>query len=115
MENEIVDALTEYAPLLIPIILIQLALVIAAFWDLIHREKTRGSKWLWVFVILFIIIISIFNLTSTCKLWSFTYPQHIFASLINGTLLVERNSIGHSLFSSTSLTSQATSCLHRPL
>ncbi len=52
MENEIVDILSQYAPLLIPIILIQLALVVAAFWDLIRREKTRGSKWLWVFVIL---------------------------------------------------------------
>lgn len=54
MENEIVDAISQYAPLLIPIILIQLALIIAAFWDLVHREKTRGSKWLWVFVILLI-------------------------------------------------------------
>lgn len=54
MENEIIDTLREYAPLLIPIILIQLALVIAALWDLIRREKTRGSKWLWVIVILFL-------------------------------------------------------------
>jgi hypothetical protein len=54
MENEIVDFFTEYAPLLIPIILIWLALLVAAFWDLIHRENTRGPKWLWVFVILLI-------------------------------------------------------------
>jgi hypothetical protein len=54
MENEIVDALTQYAPLLIPLLLIQLALMIAAFWDLIRRDKTRGPKWVWVVVILVI-------------------------------------------------------------
>ena len=54
MENEALDALKQYLPLLIPIILIQLALMIAAFWDLIRREKTRGPKWLWVIIILFL-------------------------------------------------------------
>ena len=54
MENEALDALKQYLPLLIPIILIQLALMIAALWDLIRREKTRGPKWLWVIIILFL-------------------------------------------------------------
>jgi hypothetical protein len=54
MENEAIDVLVEYAPLIIPILLIQLALVLAALWDLIRRESTRGPKWLWVLVILFI-------------------------------------------------------------
>ncbi len=54
MENEALDALKQYIPLLIPIILIQMALMIAAFWDLIRREKTRGPKWLWVIIILFL-------------------------------------------------------------
>ena len=54
MENEALDTLKQFLPLLIPIILIQLALMIAAFWDLIRREKTRGPKWLWVIIILFL-------------------------------------------------------------
>ena len=54
MENEVLDALKQYLPLLIPIILIELALMVAALWDLIRREKTRGPKWLWVIIILFL-------------------------------------------------------------
>jgi len=54
MENEALDALQQYIPLLVPILLIQLALMIAAFLDLIRREKTRGPKWLWVIIILFL-------------------------------------------------------------
>jgi hypothetical protein len=53
MENEVLDTLKQYLPLLIPIFLIQLALMIAAFWDLIRREKVRGPKWFWVIIILF--------------------------------------------------------------
>ena len=41
-------------PLLIPILLVQLALIAAALWDLYHREKTRGPKIAWVFIILFV-------------------------------------------------------------
>jgi hypothetical protein len=47
------EQLRPYIPLLIPILLIQLALVIAALVDLIRREKTKGPKWLWVLIILF--------------------------------------------------------------
>ena len=54
MENEALDALEQYIPLLVPILLIQLALMIAAILDLIRREKTRGPKWLWVIIILFL-------------------------------------------------------------
>jgi hypothetical protein len=54
MENEVIDSLVKYAPLIIPILLVQLALVVAALWDLIRRESTRGPKWLWVLVILFL-------------------------------------------------------------
>jgi drug/metabolite transporter (DMT)-like permease len=41
----------QYLPLLIPVILIELALLITALVDLIRREKTRGPKWAWVLVI----------------------------------------------------------------
>ncbi|HRQ36705.1 MAG: PLDc_N domain-containing protein [Anaerolineae bacterium] len=50
---EELEQLRPYIPLLIPILLIQLALVIAALVDLIRREKTKGPKWLWVLIILF--------------------------------------------------------------
>ncbi len=51
------QTLSEYLPLLIPILLIQLALIIFALADLIRREQTRGPKWLWVLIILFVNII----------------------------------------------------------
>lgn len=44
--------LQQYIPFLIPVIIIQLGLMIAALVDLIRREHTRGPKWLWVLVIL---------------------------------------------------------------
>ncbi len=50
---EELEQLRPYIPLLIPILIIQLALVIAALVDLIRREKTKGPKWLWVLIILF--------------------------------------------------------------
>ena len=43
--------------LLIPVILLELGLLIVALVDLIRRQKTRGPKWLWALVILFIQII----------------------------------------------------------
>lgn len=46
--------LYDLLPLLIPIILIQIALVVIALWDLWKREATRGPKWLWVLVILMV-------------------------------------------------------------
>ena len=48
------EQLRDLVPLLIPILIIQMALVVIALWDLIKREKTRGPKWLWLIVILFI-------------------------------------------------------------
>lgn len=54
MDEETIDLIVQYAPLLVPILLIQLALVVAALFDLVRREKTRGPKWLWVIIILFI-------------------------------------------------------------
>jgi DMSO reductase anchor subunit len=47
------ETLQEYIPLLIPLIAIQLVLMIVALLDLRRREKVRGSKWLWVLIIIF--------------------------------------------------------------
>lgn len=52
-EDELQE-LTRYLPLLIPLIIVQLGLVVIALWDLIKRDETRGPKWVWVLVILFI-------------------------------------------------------------
>ncbi|MBM3150631.1 MAG: PLDc_N domain-containing protein [Chloroflexi bacterium] len=46
--------LTQYIPFLIPVVIIQLGLVIAALLDLIRRERTRGPKWAWALVIVLV-------------------------------------------------------------
>lgn len=46
--------LNQYLPLLIPILIIQLALIVAALLDLSRRSATRGPRWVWVLVILFV-------------------------------------------------------------
>ncbi|HJS28518.1 MAG TPA: PLD nuclease N-terminal domain-containing protein [Anaerolineales bacterium] len=52
MEN-----IREFIPFLVPILILQLLLIVVALVDLIRREKTRGPKWIWVLVILFINLI----------------------------------------------------------
>ncbi len=46
----------KYLPLIIPIILLELGLLIAALVDIIRREKTKGPKWVWI------IVVVVFNL-----------------------------------------------------
>jgi hypothetical protein len=46
--------LVDYLPLLIPVLGIQLALMVFALLDLVKREHTRGPKWMWLLVILFV-------------------------------------------------------------
>ncbi len=41
----------KYLPLIIPIILLELGLLIAALVDIIRREKTKGPKWVWIIVV----------------------------------------------------------------
>lgn len=48
------EVLTKYLPLLIPVLIIQLVLIIFALTDLLRREQTRGPKWVWVLVIVFV-------------------------------------------------------------
>lgn len=43
----------QILPYIIPIVLLQLALMIIALMDLTRRERTRGPKWVWVLVIVF--------------------------------------------------------------
>jgi hypothetical protein len=51
------EAIREYIPYLIPILILQLVLLAAALIDLARRERTRGPKWVWVLVILFVNLI----------------------------------------------------------
>lgn len=58
MENvSIFDQLMKLLPLLIPLFLIQLGLMITALVDLLKREKTKGPKWMWIIIIVFVNII----------------------------------------------------------
>jgi hypothetical protein len=58
MENvSIFDQLMKLLPLLIPLFLIQLGLMITALVDLIKREKTKGPKWMWIIIVVFVNII----------------------------------------------------------
>jgi hypothetical protein len=51
------DLLKTLLPLLIPIVLIELALMVIALVDLIRRERTKGPKWVWALVVVLINII----------------------------------------------------------
>ena len=48
------DKLMQFIPYLIPVLIIQLVLIVVALIDLIRREHTRGPKWLWAIIILFV-------------------------------------------------------------
>jgi hypothetical protein len=52
--NNILDQLMKLLPLLIPLFVIQLGLMIAALLDLVKRGKTKGPKWMWVVIIVFV-------------------------------------------------------------
>jgi hypothetical protein len=41
----------KYLPLVIPIIVLQLVLLVAAVVDIVKREKTKGPKWVWIIVV----------------------------------------------------------------
>lgn len=45
--------ISKYLMLIIPIVLLQLGLMIAALIDLSKREHTNGPKWVWILVIVF--------------------------------------------------------------
>ncbi len=48
------DEFSRFIPFLIPVVLLQLALWLVALIDLLRRERTRGPKWVWLLVILFV-------------------------------------------------------------
>jgi hypothetical protein len=46
--------LKEWIPLLIPVVILELALMAAALIDLFKREKTKGPKWMWILIIVLV-------------------------------------------------------------
>ena len=51
------EQVRQLLPYLIPIILLQLALMATALVDLVRRERTRGPKWVWALIIVFVNLI----------------------------------------------------------
>lgn len=49
MEN--ISLLKQWLPLLVPVIILEFGLMVAALVDLIRRERTKGPKWVWILVI----------------------------------------------------------------
>ncbi len=47
------NTIMQLLPLLVPIILIQLALMVYCLVDLARRERTLGPKWLWALIVIF--------------------------------------------------------------
>ncbi len=52
MEN-----ISSLIPFLIPIVLLQLGLMVFTLVDLIRRERTKGPRWVWALVIIFVNLI----------------------------------------------------------
>jgi len=44
----------QWLPLLVPTVLLQLGLMIFALVDLVRRQRTKGPKWVWALVIVFV-------------------------------------------------------------
>lgn len=51
---ESIEIIKQWLPLLIPVVILELGLMIAALVDLIKREKTKGPKWVWTLVIVLV-------------------------------------------------------------
>jgi hypothetical protein len=48
------NEISQLLPLLIPIIFLEIGLMIWALIDLIKQPATRGPKWMWVLIIIFV-------------------------------------------------------------
>ena len=51
------ETVTELLPFLIPLAIIQLILLVVALVDLSRRPATRGPKWMWAVIIIFVNLI----------------------------------------------------------
>lgn len=55
--NELMSVIEAYWQLILPFVIIQLILIVVAIVDLVRAERTNGSKWIWLLVILFVNIL----------------------------------------------------------
>jgi 4-amino-4-deoxy-L-arabinose transferase-like glycosyltransferase len=51
---DLLGGLVDLLPLIIPIAILQVALMVVALVDAIRRPHTRGPKWAWLLVIMFV-------------------------------------------------------------
>lgn len=54
MMTGVVQMLTENLPVLLPLMVIQLILMATALISLARTKQTRGPKWMWVLLIIFV-------------------------------------------------------------
>jgi len=54
--GETID-IAKLMPIIAPILIIQFILVVTALIALVKAERTKGPKWMWILIILFINII----------------------------------------------------------
>ncbi|MBE0699434.1 MAG: PLDc N-terminal domain-containing protein [Anaerolineaceae bacterium] len=47
----------QILPLLIPVLIVQILLLVVALLDLRKQTSTRGPKWMWAIIIIFVNII----------------------------------------------------------
>lgn len=48
------EKILQYLPYLIPVVVIELILLVAALLDWLKRPVLRGNRWVWLVVILFV-------------------------------------------------------------
>jgi hypothetical protein len=51
---EQLSLLKQWLPYLIPVVILEFGLMIAALVDLVKREKTKGPKWMWILIIVLV-------------------------------------------------------------
>jgi hypothetical protein len=48
------ESLTDVLPLVAPLVVVQIGLILAGLLDLRQRKMTRGPRWAWVLIVLFV-------------------------------------------------------------
>ncbi|WP_226585040.1 PLD nuclease N-terminal domain-containing protein [Halobacillus litoralis] len=54
LTQTVIQTIEENLPVLLPLFIIQLLLMITALVSLIRATSTRGPKWMWIIIILFL-------------------------------------------------------------
>jgi hypothetical protein len=54
MNMQNLETLRELLPFLIPVVILDLGLIVFALIDWARRKRTKGPKWVWLLVILFV-------------------------------------------------------------